>query len=84
MSAIKVIIGVLVIIASLVIIAMVLLQQGRRAGITGAISGGADSFLSKNKARTFDAFLAKWTKYVAIVFFVLALVANYIAIKGGK
>ena len=82
MSAIEIILGILVIVVSLLIIAVVLLQQGRRAGINGAISGGADTFLSKNKARTVDAALARWTKYVAILFFVLAIVANIIALRG--
>ncbi len=82
MSAWQIILGILVIIVSLIIIGIILLQQGHRAGISGAISGGADTFLSKNKARTFDATLARVTKYIAIVFFILALVANVIAIKG--
>ena len=82
MSVIEIIIGALVILVSLIIIGVVLLQQGRRAGINGAISGGADTFLSKNKARTVDASLARWTKYIAALFFVLAIVANIIALKG--
>lgn len=82
MGAVEIILGILVILVSLVIIVAVLLQPGRRAGINGVISGGADTFLSKNKARTFDAFLARWTKYIAILFFVLAIVANIIAIRG--
>lgn len=82
MSAIEIILGVVVIIVSIAIIGAVLLQQGRRAGISGAISGAADTFLSKNKARTFDAFLARWTKYIAALFFVLALIANYISLRG--
>ena len=81
-SALEIIIGILVFIVSLFIIAVVLLQQGRRAGINGAISGGADTFLSKNKARTVDASLARWTKYISILFFVLAIVANIIALRG--
>lgn len=81
MSALEIIIGILMIIISVIIIAVVLLQEGRRAGISGAISGGADTFLSKNKARTFDAFLGRWTKYIAIAFFILAVVANIIALK---
>ncbi len=81
MSAFEIIIGILMIIISVIIIAVVLLQEGRRAGISGAISGGADTFLSKNKARTFDAFLGRWTKYIAIAFFILAVVANVIALK---
>ncbi len=82
MSVVEYIIGAVIILVSLIIIAVILLQQGRRAGINGAISGGADTFLSKNKARTVDASLARWTKYIAILFFVLAIVANIIALKG--
>lgn len=77
----EILVGILVIIVSIAIIAAVLFQQGRRAGINGAISGGADTFLSKNKARTFDATLARVTKYVAILFFLLAILANFIAIR---
>ena len=82
MSVIEYVIGGVIILVSLIIIGVILLQQGRRAGITGAISGGADTFLSNNKARTVDASLARWTNYIAILFFVLAIVANVIAIKG--
>ena len=81
MTALEIILGILVIIVSLVIIAAILMQQGRRAGVNGVISGGADTFLSKNKARTLDAVLARWTKWVAVLFFVLAVVANIIALN---
>ena len=82
MSAIEIILGILVILVSLFIIAVFIMQQGHRAGINGAISGGADTFLSKNKARTFDATLARLTNWVAAVFFVLAIIANVIALRG--
>lgn len=72
-------VGSLMLVISLVIIIIVLLQQGRRQGINGAISGGADTFLSKTKARSVDAVLARTTKYFAFGFFVLALVANVLA-----
>ena len=81
MGVLEIILGALVIVVSLAIIAAVLMQQGRRAGVNGVISGGADTFLSKNKARTLDAKLARWTKYIAILFFVLAIVANVIALN---
>lgn len=73
------IIGALIIIFALAIIGAILLQEGRRAGISGAISGAADTFLSKNKARSVDAFLARWTKFITIGFFVLVLVVNIVA-----
>ena len=60
--------------AAIFLIAVVLLQSGKSAGLSGAIAGGVDSFLSKNKAKTWDAKLAKMTKWVAIVFMVLTLV----------
>ena len=81
MSALEYIIGAVVILVSLAIVFVVLFQQGRRAGINGVISGGADTFLSKTKARTWDAKLARMTKYFAIAFFVLAIIANIIALN---
>ena len=80
MSALEYIVGAVVILVSLAIVFIVLFQQGRRAGINGVISGGADTFLSKTKARTWDAKLSRMTKYFAIAFFVLAVVANIIAL----
>ena len=79
MGIAQIIVGILMIIASLIIIAVVLLQQGRRSGV-GAISGGIDTFLSKNKARDWDSKLARMTKYIAIAFFALAVVANIFAL----
>ena len=81
MSALEYIVGAVVILVSLAIIFIVLFQQGRRAGINGVISGGADTFLSKTKARTWDARLSRMTKYFAVAFFVLAIVANIIALN---
>ncbi len=81
MTALEIILGILMILVSLIIICVILLQQGHRAGVNGAISGGADTFLSKNKARTVNAKLASMTKYITIAFFVLALVANVIALN---
>jgi len=71
--------GVLIVLA-LVIIAVVLLQEGRRKGISGVISGGADTFLSKGKAKAVDAVLAKWTKYIAAIFMVVVIVCFALSI----
>lgn len=81
MGVLEIIIGAVILVLSLVVIFVVIMQEGHRAGINGAISGGADTFLSKNKARHIDAFLARWTKWFAIAFFVLAIVANFIALN---
>ena len=58
---------------SLVLVAVVMLQSGKSAGLSGAIAGGADTFLSKNKAKSVDAKLARWTKWVAIAWVVLTM-----------
>ena len=62
------------VVLSLILVAVVMLQSGKSAGLSGAIAGGADTFLSKNKAKSVDAKLARWTKWVAIVWVVLTLV----------
>ena len=77
MTAFEVIFGIVLLLASLAIILVVILQEGHQQSL-GAITGGADTFLSKNKARSMDAFLARWTKFIAIGFFVLVLVINII------
>lgn len=58
----------------LVLIAVVMLQSGKSAGLSGAIAGVADTFMAKNRAKTWDAKLAKLTKWVAIGFMVLTFV----------
>ena len=67
------VITVIQVILSLAIIAIVMLQSGKSAGLSGAIAGAADTFLSKNKAKSLDAKLAKMTKWVAIVWVLLTL-----------
>lgn len=76
MSALQILIGVLVIISSLIIIVVVLMQQSREAGLSGAISGAADTFFGKNKGRTMEAKLEKFTKFFGTFFFVLVLAAT--------
>ena len=78
METVKLILTIIQVLAALFLIAVVLLQSGKSAGLSGAIAGGADTFLSKNKAKGVDAKLAKMTKWVAIGFMVLTLVLNLI------
>ena len=78
MSAIEIILGALLLIASVVLIIVIILQEGNQQGI-GVVSGGADTFFSKNKARSYDAFLARATKWFAIGFVVIVLALNIIA-----
>ena len=67
---------VLQLIAALALVLIVLFQSGKSRGLSGAIGGIADSYMTKSKARSLDAKLAKGTKWVGAVFIVLTLVIN--------
>jgi preprotein translocase subunit SecG len=75
MGVLEIVFGIVLLLFALAIIVVVLLQEGSQKNI-GVVTGGADTFLSKNKARSVDAFLARWTKVIAIGFFALVLVMN--------
>ena len=72
MSTYEYIIGIILILTALLVIFVVLLQEGRQANV-GVISGAADSFMDKGAAKSLDQKLAKWTKIIAVSFFVLVL-----------
>ena len=65
---------ILQLICGLLVITVVLVQSGKSAGLSGAIGGVADSFLARNKARTWDAKLARATKWIGAVFLILTLI----------
>lgn len=81
MTTAQIIMSIIYFIISLGLIAIVMLQSGKSAGLSGAIGGGADTFLSKNKAKSADARMAKMTKWVAIVFMVITLVICFLPNK---
>ena len=72
----KLALSVLLVVLDLILIAVVMLQSGKSAGLSGAIAGGAETFLSKNKAKSVDAKLAKMTQGVAIAFMGVALIVS--------
>ena len=82
LTIIQVVCGLILIaiqvVCGLILIAVVMLQSGKSAGLSGAIAGGVDTFLSKNKAKTWDSKLAKMTKWVALLFVVLTLAVSLI------
>ena len=79
MSTLTIIFTILQVLSGLAVMVIVLMQSGKSAGLSGAIAGGADTFLGKGKGKSLDAKLAKATKWVAIAFVVLTLVLNIIA-----
>ena len=78
MSTATIIFTILQVLTGLVLTAIVLMQSGKSAGLSGAISGGAETFLSKGKAKTLDAKLAKATPWVAATFVIFTLCLHLI------
>ena len=69
---------ILQLVCGVAVTVVVLLQSGKRSGLSGAIAGGADTFMTKSKAKTWDAKLAKMTKWFALAFVILTLILNLI------
>ena len=76
MEVIKIILTILEVIASIILVAVVLMQSGKEAGLSGAIAGNSDSYLSKSGKGGLDKMLAKATKWVALVWVVLTLILS--------
>jgi preprotein translocase subunit SecG len=70
----------LLVIDAIALIIVVLLQSGKSAGLSGAISGGAEQLFGKQKARGIDAVLHRITVVLAVLFFVLAVSVSYFGI----
>ena len=73
MEVLKIILTVLVVIASLALIVVVLAQSGKEAGLSGAIAGNSESYMSKSKSGNLDKMLASATKWVALAWILLTL-----------
>lgn len=69
----------LLVIDALGLIAVVLLQSGKSAGLSGAISGGAEQLFGKQKARGLDLILHRITIVLAVLFFILTIAVSYFA-----
>ncbi len=67
---------IIISIASVVMIIAICLQEGKSAGLSGSISGGSDTYWSKNKGRSKEGKLEKVTVIVTIVFLVIAVLLN--------
>jgi|HigsolmetaAR203D_1030402.scaffolds.fasta_scaffold26648_2 preprotein translocase subunit SecG len=68
---------ILLVIVCIGLIAVVLLQSGKSAGLSGAIGGGAEQLMGKTKARGIDALLGKLTVVFAVAFMILAVLLGY-------
>ena len=77
MDVLKIVVTVLEVIASVALIAVVLMQSGKEAGLSGAISGNSDSYMNKTGSGL-DKMLASATKWIALVWIVLTLALSLI------
>ncbi|MBE7036477.1 MAG: preprotein translocase subunit SecG [Ruminococcaceae bacterium] len=69
---------ILHIIITIVLVIVVLFQSGKEAGLSGSIAGGSESFFGKNKGRTIDAILEKWTSVIAILFIATSILLFFL------
>ena len=76
MEVLKTIVIVLEVLASVALIAIVLLQSGKEAGLSGALSGNSDSYMNKSGKGGLDKALARATKWAALAWLVLTLVLS--------
>lgn len=78
MGVMKTILIVIEVLCSIALIAVVLLQSGKEAGLSGALSGSSDSYLAKNKSGNLDQMLASATKWIAAAWVVLTLLLSLV------
>ena len=78
MSVIETILIIIEALVSIALICVVLLQSGKEAGLSGALTGASESYLNKNKKGNLDQVLASSTKWIAIVWIVLTLVLSLV------
>lgn len=79
MAALLVIAKVLYFVLCIALIVVVLFQKGKTAGLSGAISGMGESYWGKNKSKSMDGKLQKWTVYLAVCYILFALLIQFIA-----
>ncbi|MEN2768489.1 preprotein translocase subunit SecG [Ornithinibacillus xuwenensis] len=71
-------VNVLLVLDAIIMIILVLLQSGKSAGLSGAISGGAEQLFGKQKARGIDLVLHRATIVTGVLFFVLTFLSAYV------
>ncbi len=82
MEVLKYILIALEVLASIALTVVVLLQSGKESGLSGAISGNTDTYMGKNNGNPVDKFAAVATKWIALVWILLALALNLPWFKG--
>ena len=77
MGAFEIIVIILEALCSIALIGVVLMQSGKEAGLSGAMTGASESYMNKNKSGSLDEKLAASTKWIAAAWLVLTLVLSF-------
>lgn len=78
MDILRAIVTIIYVIVCIALVVIVLMQEGKSAGLSGSINGVADSYWGKNKGRSMEGALEKITKALAVGFLLLSVVLNLI------
>ena len=78
MKALAIVLSIVLLLVCIVMSVIVLMQEGKSAGLSGTISGAAETYFGKNKARTLEGKMERLTKILAAAYLVLALVLYFI------
>ena len=74
----EIVLTVVEVLLSIALIVVVLLQSGKESGLSGALSGNSDTYLSKNGGKSLDKMLASSTKWIALAWIVATLLMSLI------
>lgn len=78
MPVIQIVLGIALIVFSLLIICVVLLQEGHQGNVKAITGHTADTFYTRHRGRSIDAFLERWTKAISVGFFSLVVATNVV------
>ena len=76
MDTVKTVLTIIFIILALILTVVVLMQEGKSAGLSGTLGGSSDTYWGKNKGRSMEGKLDKATKIMAVLFFIIAVALN--------
>lgn len=78
MSTLEIILGIILIVLAISVTLVVLFQEGHQKSVGSITGSSGDTFLTKHKSRSIDAFLERWTKVISIGFFITVILVNVI------
>lgn len=78
MSILEIVLGVILIVLAIAVTLVVLFQEGHQRSVGSITGSSGDTFLTKHKSRSIDAFLERWTRVISVGFFIAVILVNVI------